>query len=201
MTGSLMPATDPGLSRTVALVALLNLAYFGVEFSVALAIGSVSLFADSIDFLEDASVNGLILLALGWSQRARARLGMGLAGVLLIPALALLWALWSKWQVPLPPAPLPLSATGLGALALNLFCAWRLERYRHHRGSLTRAAFLSARNDAYANVAIVLAGGVTALTLSVWPDVLVGIGIAAMNADAAREVWQAARGEHRDAKT
>lgn len=197
MTTPLARAAEPGLRRVVATVALLNLAYFGVEFAVALAIGSVSLFADSIDFLEDASVNGLILLALGWSQRARARVGMGLAGILLVPALALLWALWSKWQTPLPPAPLPLSATGLGALALNLFCAWRLARYRHHGGSLTRAAFLSARNDAYANVAIVLAGAVTALTRSPWPDVLVGIGIAAMNADAAREVWQAARGEHR----
>ena len=40
-------------------------AYFGIEFAVALAIGSVSLFADSIDFLEDASVNLLILVAQG----------------------------------------------------------------------------------------------------------------------------------------
>jgi Co/Zn/Cd efflux system component len=37
------------LRETVRLVAALNLGYFGVEFAVALAIGSVSLFADSID--------------------------------------------------------------------------------------------------------------------------------------------------------
>jgi len=43
------------LREAVGVVALLNLAYFGVEFGVALMIGSVSLFADSIDFLEDAS--------------------------------------------------------------------------------------------------------------------------------------------------
>ena len=52
--------------NTVLWVAVLNLGYFGVEFTVALAIGSVSLFADSVDFLEDASVNLLILAALGW---------------------------------------------------------------------------------------------------------------------------------------
>ena len=57
-------SVDPALRYTVALAALLNLGYFGVEFSVALVIGSVSLFADSIDFLEDATVNGLILVAL-----------------------------------------------------------------------------------------------------------------------------------------
>ena len=55
------------LNRAVSLVALLNLAYFGVEFAVSLTIGSVSLFADSIDFLEDALVNLLIVLALAKS--------------------------------------------------------------------------------------------------------------------------------------
>ena len=53
------------LRKVVIIVAVLNLAYFGVEFAVALTIGSVSLFADSIDFLEDASVNLLIAIALG----------------------------------------------------------------------------------------------------------------------------------------
>ncbi|TGS51946.1 cation transporter, partial [bacterium M00.F.Ca.ET.179.01.1.1] len=64
----------------------------------------------------------------------------------------------------------------------------------------TKAAFLSARNDAMANVAIVGAGLVTAfLWISAWPDLIVGLGIAAMNVDAAHEVWTAARQEHREA--
>ena len=95
---------------------------------------------------------------------------------------------------------MPLSLSGLGALAVNLACALVLARFRHHAGSLTRAAYLSARNDAFANVAIVLAGAATAWTGSVWPDVVVGLGIATMNADAAREVWEAARDEHRQAR-
>ncbi len=188
------------MRRVVMWVALLNLGYFGVEFAVALAISSVSLFADSVDFLEDASVNLLILLALGWSLRARARVGMGLAAILLVPALATLWVLWSKIQLPVPPAPTPLTLTALGALAVNLGCALLLVRFRHHRGSLTRAAFLSARNDVFANIAIVLAGAITAIAPSAWPDMLVGAGIMLMNADAAREVWQAARTEHQLAR-
>jgi Co/Zn/Cd efflux system component len=72
-----------------------------------------------------------------------------------------------------------------------------LVRYRHHGGSLTKAAFLSARNDVLANIAIVGAGLLTVLHPTVWPDVIVGLGIAWMNADAAREVWDAARDEHR----
>ena len=195
------PATGrpaASLRRVVRLVALLNLGYFGIEFAVAQAIGSVSLFADSVDFLEDASVNFLIVAAIGWTARNRARAGMALAAILLVPGLATLWTAWEKFNLQVAPDALPLSATGLGALAVNLSCALMLTRYRHHAGSLTKAAFLSARNDAMANVAIIAAGLTTALLWrSAWPDLIVGLGIAAMNTDAAREVWQAAREEHR----
>ncbi len=188
-----------GLRDAVRLVAILNLAYFGVEFAVAHTIGSVSLFADSIDFLEDALVNFLILIALGWSVTHRARVGIVLAGMLLIPGLATLWTAWQKFSMPIAPAPIPLSLAGAGAFAVNLSCAFMLTRYRKHAGSMARAAFLSARNDVLANVAIVGAGLITIYVRSAWPDLIVGLGIALMNAGAAREVYQAAREEHRSA--
>jgi Co/Zn/Cd efflux system component len=81
-----------------------------------------------------------------------------------------------------------------------MICAFLLVRYRHHGGSLMRAAFLSARNDALANIAIIAAGLVTAFFWpTAWPDLIVGLAIGVMNADAAREVWIAARQEHRAA--
>jgi Co/Zn/Cd efflux system component len=190
-------ATGDGFRRAVKWVAALNLGYFGIEFAVALAIGSVSLFADSVDFLEDTSVNLLILLALDWSVTARARVGMVLAALLLVPGIATLWTAWEKFGDPSVPAPLPLTLAGLGALAVNLTCAVILARFRAHSGSLSRAAFLSARNDAFANVAIIGAGLITAFAWhSPWPDLLVGLAIALVNLDAAREVWEAAREEH-----
>ncbi len=191
---------DRGLRRAVMLVAALNLAYFGVEFAVALRIGSVSLLADSVDFLEDAAVNFLIFAALGWSLRRRAVVGSVLAGVLLIPATAFVWALWRKYADPVPPEALSLTLTGAGALVVNLFCAFILARFRRHAGSLTKAAFLSARNDALANVAIIAAGVATVFTRSPWPDLVVGFGIACMNIDAAKAVWTAARREHQAAR-
>jgi Co/Zn/Cd efflux system component len=189
------------LRRAVRWVACLNLAYFGIELAVAQRIGSVSLFADSIDFFEDAAVNFLILAALGWSSRRRAEAGMALAGILLLPALATIMTAWEKLQLPVAPDPALLSLTGFGALIINLSCAVMLMRVRQHAGSLTKAAFLSARNDAIANVAIIAAALVTAfLWHTAWPDLAVGLAIAGLNADAAREVWQAARGEHMAAK-
>lgn len=187
------------LNRAVKLVALLNLGYFAAEFVVARLIGSVSLFADSIDFLEDATVNGLILIALGWSARRRSAVGILLAAVLFAPAVATAWTAWDKFNSLTPPMSLPLSLTGLGALVVNLYCAFILARFRSHSGSLTRAAFLSARNDAIANVAIVAAGSLTALTGSAWPDLAVGLGIFLMNLDASRQVYSAARQERRTA--
>src|SRR5207244_3707000 len=113
---------DSTLRKVVTIVASLNLAYFGVEFAVAIWIGSVSLFADSVDFLEDTSVNFLIALALDWSAIKRARLGMVLAGILLIPSAATVWTAWQKLMAPLPPAPIPLSLAGMGALVINFSC-------------------------------------------------------------------------------
>lgn len=191
-----MNENDTALRRAVLVVALLNLAYFGVEFWVAISIKSVSLFADSIDFLEDTSINLLIFFALAWSVRKKAKVGMVLAAILLIPSVATLWAVWQKLNFPAPPDPMLLSLAGLGALIVNLSCAFILARFKSHSGSLSKAAFLSARNDALANVAIIGAAAVTAVTISPWPDLVVGIGIFLINLDAAREVYEEARKEH-----
>ncbi len=191
---------DKPLRRTVLLVALLNFGYFLVEFTVARLIGSVSLAADSIDFLEDASVNALIWAALGWSAVNRARVGMVMAGFILVPGLFTLWTAWEKINAPAAPDYIPLSLAGFGALVVNFACAFILARFRSHKGSLTRAAFLSARNDVIANAAIIVVGLITALNRSAVPDLVVGLGIFLMNADAARQVWKAARSEIKQAK-
>lgn len=187
------------LRPVVARVAGLNLGYFGIEIVVALAIGSVALIADSVDFLEDAAINLLIFAGLGWSLRNRARLGAVLAGILLVPALATAYAAYEKFSEMAPPAPVPLTLTGLGAVAVNLVCAWMLARHRESGGSLTRAAWLSARNDVAAGIAIVAAGLATAATLSPWPDLVVGFGITLLNLDSAADILKAARAEWREA--
>ena len=84
-TRALCLMVQPMAKRTKIFTdASLNLSYFFVEFYMAKNIESVSLFADSIDFLEDASVNILILLAMGWSIKQRARVGYFFAFTLLI---------------------------------------------------------------------------------------------------------------------
>lgn len=189
------PTAALTLRRTVAIVAALNFAYFFVESGVARAIGSVSLYADSIDFLEDTSINLLVLVSLGWSAARRQWVGVGLAFLILAPGAAALWTAWEKLANPLVAEPVALTVTGAGALLVNLGCALLLARVRHQGGSLTTAAFLSARNDVLGNAGIIGAGLLTWPMNSVWPDIVIGLMIAALNAGAAKEVYEAAIGE------
>ncbi|CAM8334833.1 CzcD Co/Zn/Cd efflux system component [Candidatus Methylopumilus planktonicus] len=181
---------DAQFAKSVLFVAFANLTYFFVEFIAANNIHSSSLFADSIDFLEDASINILIFLALGWSIKSKARLGKCLAMILVIPALAFLYTIWQKFNMPSVPDPSILSLTGFGALLVNLTCTFILMRFRNYQGSLTKAAFLSARNDALANIGIIIAGLIGYIWVSMWPDLIVGFLIMAINLDAAKEIWE-----------
>ena len=183
------------LRRAVLIVAALNLAYFFVEFTVALSIGSVSLFADSVDFLEDTAVNLLIFIALGWSLHRQALAGKVMAAIIVVPALAAAWEAFSKFGDPVPPSPAALILTAGGAALVNLACSLVLARFRHHDSSMARAAFLSARNDVIVNVAIIAMGVLTLWTASGWPDLGLGLIIIALNLSAAKEVWETAEEE------
>ncbi|HHW82911.1 MAG TPA: cation transporter [Actinomycetales bacterium] len=193
--------TTRALRRTVLIVVVLNLAYFFVEIGVAIGIGSVSLFADSVDFFEDAAVNLLIFVALGWPLARRAITGKVLALIILLPALAALVTAILKFSNPEAPDPTSLLLTAGGAVLVNSVCAYLLMRFRHDGGSMTKAAWLAARNDVYINLAIIAMGVVTLLWVrNGWPDIILGLFIVALNGRAAFEVWEAATEEHLAAK-
>lgn len=192
-----VPVVDPRrLRRVVLTVAGIQLSYFFVEVSVALAIGSVSLLADSVDFLEDTAINLLVALALGWSLRRRALAGHVMALVILVPALVAAWQAVAKAFDPVAPDVSALVVTAGGAAVVNAVCALLLTRVRHHGGSLSGGAYLSARNDVAVNLAIIAMGVVTVWVGTGWPDIVLGLVIVAVNGTAALEVWRLA-GEER----
>ena len=178
------------IRNVVRIIAIANLSYFCVEFFFAQKIGSVSLFADSIDFLEDASVNILIFMAIGWSLAARARLSKFLALLLLVPAISVVIGTIYEINNPSVPDAISLTAVGFGALVVNSVCALALVKFRRDKQSLVLAAYLSARNDALANIAIIMAGVITMFWVSAIPDLVVGVAIGILNADAAVKVWK-----------
>jgi len=183
------------LRRTVLAVAILNFSYFFIEFAVALVAGSVSLLADSVDFLEDTSINLLIFVALGWPLARRALIGKAMAVIILGPAAVAGWQAVRRFADPVAPDVVPLVLASVGAIAINGTCAWLLARVRRHGGSLSRAAFLSARNDVLVNVAIILMAVVTAWSGSGWPDLVLGCFIILLALHAAYEVWEVSEEE------
>ncbi|WP_235451383.1 MULTISPECIES: cation transporter [unclassified Microcella] len=188
------PPSTPvsALRRTVLTVAVLNLAYFFVEGGIAVAIRSVSLLADSVDFLEDTAVNLLIALALGWTLAARAAVGRALAVIILIPAVAVVVQLVLKVGEPEAPGVVPLILTAAGAAVVNLIAALLLARIRASSGAMGRAAWLAARNDVVVNLAIILMALITLAVGTGWPDIVLGALIIALNGRAALEVWRLA---------
>ena len=181
--------------KAVFLVAVLNLIFFFIEFTVALNIRSVSLLADSIDFIEDTSINFLIFFAVSLSLVKRAKISIFLSIIMMLPGLVAIWAVWKQIIYQQPPEPIELSIVGFGALVVNCLCTYILMKFRNYSGSLTKAAFLSARNDAVANFTIIFAGIITIFYPSIWPDILVGLFIAYIRTESALEIYKKAHSE------
>ena len=180
---------------TLIIVALLNLAYFFIELFAAIKINSVSLFADSIDFLEDTFVNFLILFSFLISSTLRPKLSKILAIVILLPGLTALWAAWEQLVRPLPPEAFKLTLVGFGALLTNITCTIILMKFKKNNKSLIKAAFLSARNDVLANLIIIAAGITIIIYPSIWPDLIAGLIVFLINFNAAYKVYQIAKSE------
>ena len=149
----------------------------------------------SVDFLEDASLNLLVALAIGWSVRKRVFTGYILAALLLIPGATFLWIAVDQILSPEVPSGAGMSGIALGALIVNIYCAYLIWDHKHLDSGLIKAAYYSARNDAIANALTIIAGVVTLFVASVIPDLVIGIMIFTLNASAAKEVISAARKE------
>jgi Co/Zn/Cd efflux system component len=188
------------LKSIVARVAILNLSYFAIEFYFAQRFNSVALFSDSLDFLEDASVNILIFLSFSLAVIWRARLSYLFAFLLLLPGCSFLYNALQQISDPITPSGEGMSIVGLGALCVNVYCAIILNNSKEIKGGLAKAAYFSARNDAIANFLIIIAGIVTLFWLSAIPDLVVGSMIFLMNADSARAILKAANREHKNSK-
>ena len=187
MTESAPAHLDPAYQSALIVSAALNFAMFLFEGGAGLMVGSAALLADAVDFIEDATIFSLAVVAIGWSARARGRAGLlqgfTMAGV----GFAAIAAIVHRLMVGGAPNGPSVGIVAFTALAVNVYCAYRLARFTRGDSSM-RAIWLSSRNDAILNVITILAAGVIVFTRSAWPDIIVGGLIAAINLWAAGEV-------------
>ncbi|MES2102127.1 MAG: cation transporter [Pseudomonadota bacterium] len=190
------PSADPAYRKVLWIALLLNAAMFAVEIAGSVQSGSVSLLADAIDFFGDAANYALSLavlsMALAWRARASLLKAASMAG---FGIFVLGRALWSTLNGA-PPLPLTMGAVALLALAVNVFVAWTLYRYRNGDSNM-RSVWICSRNDAIGNIAVALAAAGVFGTGAAWPDLLVAAGMAALALTGAWSVMRQARGELR----
>jgi Co/Zn/Cd efflux system component len=157
----------------------INAAMFGVELTAGLLAGSVSLVADSLDMLGDALVYGFSLYVLARGARMKALSAMAKGGIMAAFGLFVLGQAVHKIMVPEVPAYEAIGAIGLLALAANGICLALLWRHRTDDINMS-SVWLCSRNDIIANVSVLLAALGVWVTGSAWPDILVGLAIAAL---------------------
>ena len=170
------------------LVIQINLFYFFFEYFYAHKINSVTLFADSIDFLEDISLNLLIYLSINNKKSKKIILPLVLSFFMLIPAILSLQTIWQQLLFKQTPDAFTLTFVSIGALVANLICALILSSYKKKNSNLIFVAFLSAKNDVIANISMIVAGVITIFHSSIWPDIIVGIIICTINVSSVKKI-------------
>ena len=186
---------DPAYRRALWWVVVLNLGFGLCEIVGGFLANSQALKADALDFMGDGSITFVGLLALGWadSTRARVALAQGIfLGALGIGVIAM--ATSRALNAILPEAEL-MGGIGILALIVNVTAAVILARFRGNGDAQARAIWLFSRNDALANVAVILAAALVFALDSAWPDIIIAGGIAALFLQSAWEIIRDARKE------
>lgn len=185
--------------RILWIVLAINITMFGVEVVAGLLARSVSLQADALDFFGDALTYAITLMVLGMGLRWR-------AGAALFKGLSMgAFGLWvvglTVWHALNPGVPGAEIMGGIALLALTANVTSAALLFKHRMGdSNMRSVWLCSRNDAIANMAVLVAALGVWGSGTGWPDLIVGFGIAALNLHSAVDVtrhavadWRAAR--------
>ncbi len=186
-------------SATLRLVLAINAAMFIVEFTGGLFAGSVSLLADSLDMLGDATVYGFSLYAVAHGPRQKALSALLKGGIMAGFGLVVLAQAVYKVLNPQAPAAEVIGGIGLLAFLANGICLALLWRHRTEDINMS-SVWLCSRNDIIANVSVLGAALMVWRLGSAWPDILVGVAIAALFLRSAVFVVRAAAAELRLAR-
>ena len=165
--------------RALWIVVLLNLGFGIAEMAGGFAAGSQALKADALDFLGDGSITFLGLLAIGWSLRWRARSALVQGIFLGVMGLGVLATTAFRVLVLNTPEVELMGILGLVALAINIVSAVILLPHRSGDAN-ARAIWLFTRNDAFGNLAVVIAAGLVFWTGTGWPDLVAATIIAVL---------------------
>jgi len=166
-------------SSTLKIVLGINAVMFVVELTAGLLGHSVSLVADSLDMLGDALVYGFSLYVVARSSAMKARAAL-LKGIIMA-GFGLFVLGQAIYRIVYPQLPVfeTIGVIGLLALAANGICFYLLWRHRADDINMS-SVWLCSRNDIIANISVLFAAAGVWLSHSGWPDIVVGLALAAL---------------------
>jgi cation diffusion facilitator family transporter len=178
--------------RVLWVVLVINAVMFLVEGGAGVMAHSTALLADALDMLGDALVYGFSLFVLARSARWQAGAALAKGGFMLVFGLGVLGEAAYKAFHPVMPGVEVMGVIGGLALMANVVCFVLLYRSRHDNLNM-RSTWLCSRNDLLANVGVLVAAAGSAILMSRWPDLLVGVVIASLFLSSALHVLRQAR--------
>lgn len=165
--------------RVLRTVLGINLGMFVLESVAGILAHSTALLADSVDMLGDAIVYGFSLYVIERGARWQARAALLKGGIMAAFGVGILAQVAFKIHLGLVPTAEVMGEVGMMALVANLLCLMLLWQ-RHGDDINMRSAWLCSRNDVIANAGVLVAALAVRLTGSPWPDIAIGLLIAAL---------------------
>ncbi len=197
MAGCCGPTEAPKIARqrrVLGVVLAINLIMFAVEIGAGWHASSLALQADALDFLGDSLNYAVALFVLGRSLTWRAGTAFAKGAVMFGFGVFLAGASVYHGLVGSAPEASVMGVIGALALVANLACALMLFGFRGEDANL-RAVWLCSRNDAIGNLAVLAAAAGVVLSGTAWPDLAVGLAMAALAIWAGLSVMRQARDE------
>lgn len=157
--------TDHAYRRVLYIVLVLNAVMFAVESIAGYVASSSALQADAIDFLGDALNYVSALYVLDKSMRWKSVAAFVKGGVIGVFGLLLLVNTVYHWMYEILPQAETMGTVGLLSLVVNMSCAALLFKFR--KGDSNRSSvWICSRNDAIANMLVIIAGVIVYYTKS-----------------------------------
>ena len=187
---------SPKFRKALWIALVLNALMFFVEIIGGSHARSVSLWADALDFAGDAANYAISLAVLSmilyWRATAALLKGMTMAAFGIFVIVKVIWT----WWLGITPEPMMMGAIGVLALVVNVFVALMLYAFRDGDANM-RSVWLCSRNDAIANIAVIIAAIGVFGTGSMFPDLFVAFIIAYLGVSSGLAVIKQARMERK----
>ena len=178
---------DEREARVLRWLLAINAVMFVFELGVGIVAQSTGLIADSLDMFADAAVYGVSLFAVGKAAKLKLKAAHISGWLQLALGLGVLLEVLRRVIYGSEPVSALMMSAGAVALVANIACLVLIFKSRN-QGAHMKASWIFSANDVLANVGVITAGILVAVTESQIPDLVIGIIIGLVVLNGARRI-------------